>query len=208
MAKGDDADEPEMLMARRAPLGTTAAKATTTMPPSERTHHGVELLDAQRARGLEAGARDVLDGQFREIQPIGLARGRVDRRGAGGAEAAAERVHAHHEEAVGVDGAAGADHLFPPAGVGIFRRRGGMRRRRQSGEQQDGIAALAVQLAPAFIGNLRAAQHATAAQVEGIGQRCVTHRRWRCGVLAQRRWWLQGSGSLPSLMPSASAVDR
>ncbi|HXS31807.1 MAG TPA: hypothetical protein VN755_13300 [Steroidobacteraceae bacterium] len=35
MAKGEEAAEPEMLTSRRAPPGITAAKATTTMPPSE-----------------------------------------------------------------------------------------------------------------------------------------------------------------------------
>ena len=48
-------------------------------------HDGVELLDAERAHGFIAGARDVLDGELREIEPVGLAGGR-DSRDAGPVE--------------------------------------------------------------------------------------------------------------------------
>ncbi len=105
-----------MLISRRAPPANCAANASTTMPPSDGPTTRVELLDAQRAHDLVAAARDVLDRQLREI--------RADRRwpvagsieaGPGGAEAAAQRIHADDEVAVGVDGLAGADHLLPPA---------------------------------------------------------------------------------------------
>ena len=66
MANGEAAGEPEMLIRRRAPSGCSAAKASDHHAAQRRAHHGVELLDAQRAHGLEAGARDVLDGELRE----------------------------------------------------------------------------------------------------------------------------------------------
>ncbi len=56
----------------------------------------------------------VADRDDREPRPVGLARGRLDRRRSRGPLAAAERVRAHDEEALGVDRQPGADHALPP----------------------------------------------------------------------------------------------
>ena len=78
--------------------------------------HRRELFDPSDANHFVAAARDVLDRQIGKVQPVRKPGGRIDRRGAGRTEAAAQRIHADDEVAVGVDGLAGADHLLPPAG--------------------------------------------------------------------------------------------
>ncbi len=128
-------------------------------------------LDAERLQRLEAAARDVFDRQIREAHAIRRARHRAVGGRAGRAEAAAERVHAHDEVAVGVDEAAGADHAFPPALARVFGRRLRVRRRRKPREQQDGVAARRVQRAPRFVGDARAMQDAAAPHRERIGER-------------------------------------
>ena len=220
MANGEAAGLPEMLITRRATPANCAANASTTMPPSEAPTTADSLFDAERAHHFVAAARDVLDRQVGEIEPIGQARSRIDRGRARGTEAAAQRIHADDEVTIGVDGLAGADHLFPPALRWILRRRRRVRRGRQPGEQQDGVVARRVELAPGFVGDAAFAQRAAAPERKRIRQACKPGGRTKghlsklgCSCRAQCRLELarraaHGSGSPPSAMPSNKAVDR
>ena len=121
MANGEAAGLPEMLTTRRATPANCAAKASTTMPPSDAPTTAESRSMPSARTHFVAAARDVFDRQVREIQPVGEAGGRIDRCRARRTEAAAERIHADDEVAIGVDGLAGTDHLFPPARRGILR---------------------------------------------------------------------------------------
>src|SRR5690606_7948410 len=116
----------------------------------------------------------VLDAQLGKLQPPGLAGGGVYRSGAAAALAAAQRVHADHEPAIGVDRLARAEHGLPPAGLGILRMAGGVGAGRKAGEDEDGVVAGGVEPAPGLVGHAAAAQLAAALEHEGRGQFDVT----------------------------------
>ena len=77
MANGEAADEPEMRDQAPRAARRHRRERHHHHAAQRRAHHGVELLDAERTRGFVAGAGDVFDRQFREIQPPRLARGGV-----------------------------------------------------------------------------------------------------------------------------------
>ena len=66
-------------------------------------------------------AHHVADRDERKFDPVGAARDGVERRRDRGALATAEDIRAHDEEAVRVDGLAGADEIVPPAGLLVVR---------------------------------------------------------------------------------------
>ena len=134
--------------------------------------HAGEAYDTQAADHVHGGIGAVFHRQIRETEPVSLACNGVDRCGAGRSLAAAQRIHADHEPAVGVDGFAVAQHRFPPARfavVGVARDVGVGR---QPGENQDGIVAGGVERPPGFIGHARAVQRAAAFHREHCRQGC------------------------------------
>ena len=74
-----------------------------------------ELFDAKQLEGALFGPHHVAHGDHRELQPVGPARRRIDRAGAGRATARADQVGAHDVVALGVEGFAWPDHPVPPA---------------------------------------------------------------------------------------------
>ena len=80
-----------------------------------------ERLDAKVVEQQGLRPHHVGDGDDRKVEPERVAGLRVDRRRAGGAHAAAEDIRADDEESVGVEGPAGTDHRFPPAGPACHR---------------------------------------------------------------------------------------
>ena len=77
IANGAAAAVPEMHSSRRAAPGNSATYASTTMPPREGPITvSRRVMPSERTR-LVAGAGDVLHGQVREAQAVGLAGGRV-----------------------------------------------------------------------------------------------------------------------------------
>ena len=80
-------------------------------------HHGGPLRDAELVGESRLRVDPVLDGDQRKLRAPRLAGRRIDRERPGRAEAAAEIVDAHDEEAVGVERLARPDHVVPPADV-------------------------------------------------------------------------------------------
>ena len=106
-ARGGDADR------REQPLRIVGRPLQHLHAAHRAADHREQLLDAQRVEQHGLGADHVADGDHRELQAVGLAGGRIGRRRAGGAAAAAEHVGADDEEAVGVERPAGPDQPGP-----------------------------------------------------------------------------------------------
>src|SRR5256886_3118375 len=120
--------------------------------PERGAHDSVEPLDPERAHGLEARARDILDREIRKRQAIGLAGCRIDGSRSGRSEAAAERVDADDEEALGIDGQARPHHSLPPPVARIGGGRGGASRRPETGGQQPRARPRRLECRPGFPG--------------------------------------------------------
>src|SRR6185437_1264208 len=140
-----------------------------------------QALDAEMGDDGVRGVADIFQRQWRKGESVRLAGGGIDRRRAGGALVAAQRVHADHEPAIAVDRLAGAGHFLPPARAGIFFARHHVRAGRQAGQDQHGVVARGIQRAPGLVGYMRAMQFAAAFHRERRGQRkvaaCVAHRQ-------------------------------
>ena len=158
----------------------THAKGHTGHAAHRTTNNRMDYVDAEILHDLPRGFGDVLERKHREAHAIDLAGFGIDRRGSRGTEAAAERVHANDEVAIGVDRVFAADHILPPARRRILdagRHVGG---RRQAREDQDGIISRLVELAPGFVGEGRRFEvartvHAKVALVGHVFSRSV-HR--------------------------------
>ena len=108
------------------------------------------MIDQHRLR-----AHHVADGDDRQVEPVGLAGGRIGRGRAGRAEAAADDVGADDEEAVGVDDLAWADQHLPPAGLAGHRvGAGDVLVAGQRMADEDGVGPRRVQLAIGLVGDL------------------------------------------------------
>ena len=96
---------------------------------------------------------------------------------AGGAEAGTRIVHADHEEAVGIERLAGADHVVPPAlALGLaFVGAGHMVRRVQRVADQHCVRAVRVQRAIGFVHQRVVGQHRAALQGQRLGK---VHGLW------------------------------
>ena len=130
----------------------------------------VQGVDAEVLDGDLCAARDVLDPEFRPGIAVGAGGRRVDVARAGRAEAAAERVRADDEIAVGIEGLARSDQVLPPARGRILGGAGGVRRRGQAGEQQDGVVVRGVQGSPGFDREACRAEFATGLEAVGVRQ--------------------------------------
>jgi hypothetical protein len=104
------------------------------------------------------------DGEARRVR---LAVGRVDAAGPRRAVAAADDVCTDDMVPVRVQGAAGADELFPPAGRRVGRVGARVRRGGQAGVQQDGVGAVGVEAAPGLVGDGEGREEAAPVEEEG-----------------------------------------
>ncbi len=118
--------------------------------------HRAPVVEAQRAHEAVLGMHPVLYRHDGEIRPPVFIGSRFFGVGAAAALAAAEVVDAHHKKAVGVDGLAGADGAFPPAGLAVIHAvvASGVLVARQRVANQNRIAAVSIALAVGFVGDV------------------------------------------------------
>jgi hypothetical protein len=135
-------------------------------------HHGGELRDAEMFRETRLGGDPVLDGDDRKAAAPRLARARIGAARTGRAVAAAEIVHADHEEAAGIDRLAGADHVVPPADVLRVVRvpAGDVVRSVERVTDQHRVRAVRVQRAVGLVRELVLVDHRTALQLQRLGE--------------------------------------
>jgi hypothetical protein len=137
------------------PPGVHHAPLEGLHPAHGAPDHGEPAPDAQVVGDRGLGAHDVADRHDRERRAEGRARGRVDRRRAGGALATAEDVDAHHEQAVGVERPTRADERVPPA-LGRMTGAaapGGVAVAGQRVAHEHGVRRVGVELTPALVGD-------------------------------------------------------
>ena len=189
-----------------------------------------QRLDAELVEQHRLGAHHVAHGDHRQVEAVDAVGRRVGRGRAGGAHAAADDVGADDEIAVGVDGAAGTDHQAPPAGLAGHRvDAGDVLVAGQCVADEDGVGALAVELAIGLVGDLQVGEVAAGIErerlvvaeagdkarrvvglVAGVGRPGAHRRRRGIGVLGGRRdfgeHWETSSHS--SAMPSKKQSRR
>jgi len=144
------------------------------------TDHRGEPLDAEAVQQARLGQHPVLDGDHREVGPVGLAGGRIDVHGAGRPEARAQVVDADDEELVGIERLARSDQVVPPAFAFRHARvgAGDVVRGIEGVAHQHRVAAVGVERAVGLVDQGVVAQARTAAQ----RQRLVEVHRLGCDV--------------------------
>ena len=136
------------------------------------SHHRGPALDAEAIGKARLGVDPVLDGDHREVRAPRLAGGRIGGRRSGRAEAAAEVVDPDDVEAIGVERLARTDHVVPPADVALvaFVEAGDVVRRVQRMADQDRIAAVGVERAVGFVGQVERVEGAPAGELQRLGE--------------------------------------
>jgi len=116
--------------------------------------HAEQSLDAQMVKQPRLDLHHVADGDAGEGQAPGLAGGGIYLFRPGGSHAAAEHVGTDQEIAVGVENAAGTDHLVPPSRLAGERMDVGHEMVAGQGvTDQDGVRPLGVEFAIGLVGH-------------------------------------------------------
>ena len=146
-------------------------------------HHSGQCLDTQRIEQPRLGAHPVLHRDDRKVGAPGLARGRVGVGRSCRAKTRTQVVDADHEEPVGVQRLARADHVVPPAfaarqrlATGICMLACDMVRGVERMTNQHRVAALGVERAVGLKHELVGRQQRTALQQQRLVE---TARLWR-----------------------------
>src|SRR5690606_20072467 len=108
------------------------------------------------------------------------------------------------EVAARIDRTARSDHVLPPARRRVFGGRGGVRRRRQAGEDQYGLVMPETGVAPGLVSDLDAVQRAAAAHFEGT----VESQNLSCGGHDADREVKSNSTHPPYFRPFTRLIRR
>ena len=131
-------------------------------------HRRCEAANAQPVGEPRLRIDPVLDRDHRKVRAVGLAGLGVDAGGAGGAEAAAEIVHANDEESAGIERLARPDHVVPPADV--FRivgvKAGDVVGSVERVADQHGVRFIGVERAVGLVGEVVGIEHRAAPECE------------------------------------------
>ncbi len=123
------------------------------VPAQRATHDCEQLLDPQVIQQSALHLHHVANGDGWEVAPVGLAGGRVEAAGTGGAAAAAQQIGADDKEAIGVNGLAGTDRDVPPAVIVLFIMRGHVRVAADGVADQHRVVVRGIQLAVGLVGH-------------------------------------------------------
>ena len=131
--------------------------------------HAEQCLDAQAIDQHRLRPHHVGNGDDRKIQPPQFAGCRVGRGRPGRAHAAANHIRANDKIPVGVERAAGTHHGFPPARFAGDRMHiCDMLIAGQRVEDQNGVAALRIELAISLVGDLERRKVDAAIQLQRL----------------------------------------
>ncbi|MNV60208.1 hypothetical protein D3C71_1526630 [compost metagenome] len=154
----------------RQALGVAQRPAQRLHAAQAAAEHGGQPRDAQPVEQPRLGIDPVLDGDHGEIRAVDAAGVRVLVHGPGRAKARSQVVDADHEEAVGIDRLARADHVVPPAlafrlvGIHAGHMVGGV----EGMAHQHRVRAVGVELAIGLVGEVVVVDRGTALQRQGL----------------------------------------